>query len=186
MLLSILEQACLSFFGTVAFSTILNVPKRALIYCGLTGTSGWMTYKFFMYLFNEIIVANFMAAIVIGILYMQLSRRLRIPVIILNTPAILPLVPGNAAYLFVRYAVEGDYVASVQHLMTVFKVSGAIVFGFMFISLAEQQIRRQRQERARRQLKKKAAKAAQHEQSKKRLPLPKTPKFKIKNRTSKD
>lgn len=183
MLISILEQTLLSFFGTIAFSTILNVPKRALVYCGLTGASGWMTYKFFMFLFNEIIVANFMAAIVIGLIYMQLSRRLRIPVIILNTPAILPLVPGNAAYLFVRYAVEGDYVASVQHLMTVFKVSGAIVFGFMFISLAEQQIRRQRQERARRLLKKKAAKV---EQEKKRLPLPKAPKFKSKAKPPKN
>ncbi|ORE69686.1 hypothetical protein B6C83_06495 [Aerococcus urinae] len=155
---TIIEQFALSFFGTVAFSTIINVPKRALIYCGLTGASGWMTYYFFMSWFGDLIVANFMAAIVIGIIYIYLSRKLRLPVIILNTPAILPLVPGNAAYLFIRYAVQGNYQLSVSYLMDVFKVSGAIVFGFMFVNLAEQQIRRQRQERARRRLKKKAAK----------------------------
>lgn len=136
-------QVLISFTPTLAFSIILNVPKRAWLPCALTGTVGWLC-QYYIYLWlHSLVISNFIAAILIGICYLIFSRKLKIPVIILNVPAIVPLVPGYACFLFVRYAVEGDFIASLDQLMKIGKIGIAIVFGFMFVNLFEQQIRKQ-------------------------------------------
>ena len=89
---------------------------------------------------DDLAISNFVGSVVIGLICIVLSRKLRLPVITLNTPAIVPLVPGGAAYMAVRSVVEENYMAGVNYMMDVLWTAGAIVLGFMVVKLIENEI----------------------------------------------
>lgn len=145
-MIELLEQIFFSFLASLAFGIILNTPRRGIIYCGLTGSIGWVSYWVSYKYINDLAIANLIGSVVIGLLCIYLSRRLKLPVITLNTPAIVPLVPGGAAYMAVRSMVEEDFVAAANYLMDVFWTAGAIVLGFMVVKLIENSIKARRME----------------------------------------
>ena len=40
----VLVQFIFSFLASAAFAIIINVPRRSLVACGLTGSVSWMLY----------------------------------------------------------------------------------------------------------------------------------------------
>lgn len=140
-MMELLEQIGFSFIASVAFGIILNGPRRGIFYGGLAGSMGWVSFWAINHLVEDLAIANFVGSVVIGLICIYLSRRLRLPVITLNTPAIVPLVPGGAAYMAVRSAVEENYAESVSYLMDVVWTAGAIVLGFMVVKLIENGIK---------------------------------------------
>lgn len=143
-MVEVFEQIVLSFIASVAFGIILNSPKRGIIYCGLVGSVGWVSFWASNQYFNDLAVSNFIGSLVIGLLCIYLSRKLRLPVITINTPAIVPLVPGGAAYMAVRSLVEEHYIESINYLMDVLWTAGAIVLGFMVVKLIENSLKARR------------------------------------------
>lgn len=142
--MEVLEQIILSFIASVAFGIILNSPKRGIIYCGIAGSLGWVSFWATNQLLDDLAISNFIGSLLIGLLCIYLSRKLRLPVITINTPAIVPLVPGGAAYMAVRSLVEEDYIASINYFMDVLWTAGAIVLGFMVVKLIENNLKGRR------------------------------------------
>lgn len=143
--MQILLNFSFSFIATAAFGIITNVPRRALVACGLTGCSGWLVYWF---LYNHgagLTLANFSGAFFIGILSIFFSRRMQMPMIIFYIPGLVPLVPGGPAYMAVRELMMGNDTAGLQNIMVVIATAGAIAVGFMFISFMEKVFKKYRQ-----------------------------------------
>ncbi|MGO4940688.1 threonine/serine exporter family protein [Fundicoccus sp. Sow4_D5] len=139
--MELIEQIVFSFFASIAFGIILNSPRRGIFYCGLAGSMGWVSFWGVNRLVGDLAIANFIGSVVIGLICIYLSRKLRLPVITLNTPAIVPLVPGGAAYMAVRSTVEENYVQGANYMMDVVWTAGAIVLGFMVVKLIENGIK---------------------------------------------
>ena len=97
-----------AWLASVGFGLTINVPHRALILCGVSGSAGWIVY----WSVNQIGVgrlgANFLGALCVGVLDIIFARIKNCPVIIFNIPGIVPLVPGVPAYQAVRAMVEGQ------------------------------------------------------------------------------
>lgn len=132
-----INQFFLSFISCVCFGIIFNVPRRTLATCGTIGALGWVSYWISFQFLHNVAIANFIGTLIIGVLCTFGSRRLKVPVIILNIPAIVPLVPGAASYMAIRTAVEGHYEESLNHFTNLLWTIGAIVVGFMFTKLIE-------------------------------------------------
>lgn len=132
-----IEQIVFSFIASVSFGIILNGPRRGILFGGIAGTLGWMSFWAINQVINDLAISNFVGSVVIGLICIYLSRKLRLPVITLNTPAIVPLVPGGAAYMAVRSVVEENYINGVNYMMDVLWTAGAIVLGFMMVKLIE-------------------------------------------------
>lgn len=143
-MLKVLEQIILSFIASAAFGIILNSPKRGVFYCGVAGSLGWVSFWASNQILDDLAISNFIGSLCIGVLCIFLSRKLRLPVITINTPAIVPLVPGGAAYMAVRSLVEENYIDSVNYFMDVLWTSGAIVLGFMVVKIIENGLKRSR------------------------------------------
>lgn len=139
-----LEQLIFSFVASFSFGIILNSPRRSIVYCGLAGSLGWVSFWMVNQAVNDLAIANFVGSVVIGLICIYLSRKLRLPVITLNTPAIVPLVPGGAAYMAVRSLVEENYLAGANYMMDVLWTAGAIVLGFMVVKLYENESKARR------------------------------------------
>lgn len=135
-----IEQIIFSFIASVSFGIILNGPRRGVFFGGIAGTLGWMSFWVINRAIDDLAISNFVGSVVIGLICIVLSRKLRLPVITLNTPAIVPLVPGGAAYMAVRSVVEENYMAGVNYMMDVLWTAGAIVLGFMVVKLIENEI----------------------------------------------
>ena len=135
-----IEQIIFSFIASVSFGIILNGPRRGIFFGGLAGTLGWVSFLAINRAIDDLAISNFVGSVVIGLICIVLSRKLRLPVITLNTPAIVPLVPGGAAYMAVRSVVEENYMAGMNYMMDVLWTAGAIVLGFMVVKLIENEI----------------------------------------------
>lgn len=57
-----------SFLATVTFGIITNIPRKALVACGITGMTGWMIYYVLTQTFDASqTFANFLGTVGLGI-----------------------------------------------------------------------------------------------------------------------
>lgn len=126
-----------SFFSTVSFGVLTNIPRRALLASGITGCIGWLIYVGIHSHGGGLGVANFLATFVIGCFSIFFSRKKRIPMIIFNIPSLVPLVPGGPAYKAVRELVLGNNTVAFENIMIVMVTAGSIASAFMMTSLVE-------------------------------------------------
>ncbi|HLQ40427.1 MAG TPA: threonine/serine exporter family protein [Tetragenococcus sp.] len=133
-------QFILSFFSTIAFGIISNIPRRALLTSGLTGTCGWLIYYYIKIGLKSIAFANFVAAFIIGCCSVFFSKKKKIPMIIFYIPSLVPLVPGAPAYEAVRAFVENQPDLGFQKIMIVVTAAISIAGGLMMTTILEQAI----------------------------------------------
>lgn len=126
-----------SYFSTVTFGVVTNVPRRALNTCGITGAIGWMIFWLTKNLETGEIFANFLGSVGIGLISIFFSRKKKMPMIIFNIPSLVPLVPGGPAYQAVRSIALGDYTTGSHFAIKVVLTAGAIASGFMISGIVE-------------------------------------------------
>ncbi|KRM68250.1 threonine/serine exporter family protein [Apilactobacillus ozensis] len=128
----------LVYLGTIGFGILVNVPKRALNVGGIVSVMGWLIYYFYTQYVGGYIEANALGTFSIGIFGIVASRCKKLPVIIFNIPALVPLVPGGQAYQVMKYLATGNYTLAKSYLIQVVFIAGAIAAGFLFSEFANQ------------------------------------------------
>lgn len=98
----------LTYFATVTFGVLINVPRRGLNAGGIISTLGFLAYLLCLQAGAGIAIANLIGALLIGVLSMQAARWLKMPVINFNIPSMVPFVPGGQAYQMVKNFALGD------------------------------------------------------------------------------
>lgn len=133
-------QFVASFFSTVAFGVITNIPRKTMFSAGIAGAIGWVIYYYGRVYFHSEAFGNFLGASAIGLLCIYFSRRLKYPTLIFQIPALVPLVPGGPSYQMVRNLVLGNDAATFNYLVKVIVTAGSIAAGFMATSLIEKKM----------------------------------------------
>ncbi|RUL52053.1 MULTISPECIES: threonine/serine exporter family protein [Lysinibacillus] len=140
--MELIIQLIFSFIFTSCFGVIFNAPTKALPYCGLVGSIGWLVYYLLMENGVTEVQASFLGAFAIAIVAQIFARRFKMPMIIFNVSGIIPLVPGGIAYNTMRNIVELDYNLGIQNGMRAFMISGAIAMGLVFAEVIVQLVMR--------------------------------------------
>lgn len=95
--LEIIVNLVFAWLASVGFGLIINVPHRALVLCGVSGSAGWILY----WLANRIGIgrlgSNLLGALCVGILGLVFARIKKCPVTVFNIPGVVPLVPGGTS-----------------------------------------------------------------------------------------
>ncbi|MCR1901358.1 threonine/serine exporter family protein [Ligilactobacillus apodemi] len=134
----IIFQLIFSYLATVGFAVTLNIPRSALNLCGLIGALGWLVYKSLYLVHTGIVLANLVAALVIGLSSVIAARLKKKPMILFNVPSLVPLVPGGQAYRAIYYfAFKNDNLA-LRYLVEAGMIAGAISMGFFLAELGAQ------------------------------------------------
>lgn len=131
----LLLQIIGSFIATIGFGILTNVPKNALIYCGLTGMFGWVIFWISKNHFFNITTATFLAALFVSVFSSFLSRRLKLPVTVFNIPGIFPLVPGITAFQMIKSLLAGNYETGVTLLIQTITLSFSIALALIVAEL---------------------------------------------------
>lgn len=134
----IIEQLVTSFIASMAFGILFNVPKKALVQCGLTGMFGWIIYWNLENYKVDIIVSTLIASFVVAIISQIFARAKKMPIILFNIAGIIPLVPGGLAYDAMRHFVENDYITAIEMAAKVFLISGSIAIGLVLSEVVNQ------------------------------------------------
>jgi len=142
--LNIFEQMATSFIASAAFGLIFNVPKRALVQCGIVGMLGWILYVVLTKQAVNVTLATLIAAGCVAVLSQVMAKLYRMPIIVFNVSGIIPLVPGGMAYDAMRNAVENQFDIAMRLGTQAFMISGAIAMGLVLSEVFNQAIRRLR------------------------------------------
>ncbi|HIW71536.1 MAG TPA: threonine/serine exporter family protein [Candidatus Levilactobacillus faecigallinarum] len=124
-----------TYVATIAFGILLNIPRKALNMGGWIGVLGYLIYRFTVLWGGGYVIGNLLGAVVIGVASLQAARWKKMPMILFNIPALVPLVPGGQAYQMVKNFALGQNSQAMVFLLQVVMISGAIAFGFLLSEL---------------------------------------------------
>jgi len=121
------------FLISASIGILYRIPRSLLIYASLVGVVAWLIMYYTMIVGGTVVLADFLASIMVGVMAEFLSRILKKPATIFIIPGFIPLVPGGDAYTTMLYMVKGQYVNGVAMGMQTVLTGGAIAFG-IFVS----------------------------------------------------
>lgn len=125
-------QFIICTFATVSFAILFGAAKSELIYCGFTGSIGWIVYLLCLDCDTGKVVANLIATFALTVIARAIASIRKNPVTVYLMTGIFPLVPGAGIYYTSYYFImnEMDQCSAVG--METVKVAGAIVLGIIF------------------------------------------------------
>lgn len=127
-----LIQVLSAFIAIVAFSVLMETPKRFLFHSGITGAIGWLVYLISSE-YMGIIWGNFISALVIAYISHFFARRLKTPVTLFLISGILTLVPGAAMYRTGYELFMGDMRAAGMYLSQTAQIAGVIALAIFIM-----------------------------------------------------
>lgn len=141
MMWNLFIQFLFSFLATAAFAIITNVPRRALIYCGLSGAFGWLIYWTCVDFGGSPAFGSLLGSLGVAFISNIFSKHLKMPVTIFNIPGMVPLVPGGLAYQAVRNLVTSSYQEAADYTVQAIMIAGAIALGLVLSEVFNHNIR---------------------------------------------
>lgn len=136
-----------SFFSTMAFGILFNVPRKSLISGGVVGMLGWMIYITLSERYDiNLVAATLIAAFSVATISQFLARLHRMPVTVFSISGIIPLVPGGLAYDTMRRFMENNYTEGFRLGSVTLLLAGAIAFGLIFSGVITETFKRRKVE----------------------------------------
>ncbi|MDP4091675.1 MAG: threonine/serine exporter family protein [Bacillota bacterium] len=129
-----LKMILLAFGGSVFPVILFNIDRKKIIYAGIGGVLGWITYSVVYYRTGSQVIGSFFGALAVNLYSELMARIIKTPASMFYVPGIFPLVPGITAYSTINFLVEKDFVAAQNSAMLMLGIAGAIGFGIMLSS----------------------------------------------------
>jgi uncharacterized membrane protein YjjP (DUF1212 family) len=130
--------------GVVAAAAALAgyAPLRGIVAAGVAGAAGSAVFLLLSYASVGLVASSFAAATLIGLAGAILSRRFRLPPLIVAMTGIIPLVPGLTTYRGFVSLVNGETVAGISSLSAAFATALALGAGVLCGQFLSDPVRR--------------------------------------------
>lgn len=126
-------QVLCAFFATAAFAVLFYLPKKYLLYAGITGGIGWFIYLLLANNNLDKAYCNLGATIIIALISHILARIYKTPVTMFLIPGIIPLVPGAGMFHIVQSIYYNEADLAVKYFIETFKLAGSIALGIFIV-----------------------------------------------------
>ena len=127
--------------SSIAFSIFFIVPKKAIVYCTITGTISWIVYYFCSKHFGNA-VSNLIASIVVGLFAEYFSVKLRLPSTVVLYIGIVMLVPGYRMYHTMEYFAKSEYLLALNSGISTVIHACSIAIGVLISAVFSKSIKR--------------------------------------------
>lgn len=132
--------------SSIAFSIFFIVPKKAIVYCTITGTISWIVYYFCSKHFGNA-VSNLIASIVVGLFAEYFSVKLRLPSTVFLYIGIVMLVPGYRMYHTMEYFAKSEYLLALNSGISTVIHACSIAIGVLISAVFSKSIKRVKYDR---------------------------------------
>ncbi|AZR74812.1 hypothetical protein BBF96_03810 [Anoxybacter fermentans] len=122
-----------AFVMVLTFGILFQAPKKSLWLLGLTGTISWAGFLLSKHLIGNVVIASFIASILVGICGEIFARIMRLPVTVFVIAGIIPLVPGIPAYDTMLFLIKGQYLEGVKTGIDTLMIAGAIALAIAIV-----------------------------------------------------
>ena len=122
----------MAFVATFAFAFLFCVPKKELVFSGLSGALGWIVYYGITHQELSPVLASLVATFILTVFSRTTAVIRRNPATVYLLCGIFPLVPGAGIYYTAYYLIIGDSARFSSKGLETFEVALAIVFGIIF------------------------------------------------------
>jgi uncharacterized membrane protein YjjB (DUF3815 family) len=121
----------ITFFATLSYGIIFQVPVKTLIGGGCIGMVAWAIEAQIGSVGLHPASGTFAAALSVAILSQILSTVQKVPATVFSIAGIIPLVPGFLAYTSMRHLMNKDFIAGLESGMETALSAGAIAAGLI-------------------------------------------------------
>ncbi|MGZ4555242.1 MAG: threonine/serine ThrE exporter family protein [Mycobacteriaceae bacterium] len=128
--LSRLPIQVLAAAGTAAFFALASyAERRALVFAAAAGSAGFAVYGLLQHIAGSTVMASAAAATCVGLAGGLLSRRYRVPPLVIAVSGITPLLPGLAVYRGLFAMVNSDTATGLSELSGALATGAALASG---------------------------------------------------------
>lgn len=124
-----LYNLVLGVFATLGFAVWFSMPRRALPAAAGIGAVGFLVRRALLDAGGSLPLSTLWAATLIGLLGLVCARRFNTPRVVFTVTAIIPLIPGAAAYKSLERFSAGDIGHGSESMLLVLLVVLAIAGG---------------------------------------------------------
>lgn len=129
-----MEEIILAFIASLCPGIMYNASRRNLVWVGLSGMLGWITYAGILEITGNVVFSSFLGAIVVGLFSESIARLVKAPAMVFSIPGIFPLVPGIAIYNSIQYVAENKLLEAANTGIQAVTSAAAIAFGILLTS----------------------------------------------------
>ncbi len=129
-----LMQFLWSFLAILGFSIRVNLKGIKLLFTAFSGGLCWALYLIVLYYSQSMLFSVFVSIIITCVYCEVLAPRLRTPVSVFVTCAIIPLVPGRGLFESMQYYIAGNNVQASKSILQTMLIAGTISIAIALVS----------------------------------------------------
>ncbi len=133
MIRELMIQSVGAFLAIFGFSLLVDMPRKYLVYAGITGGAGWLAYLVSMQVGTSQVAAAFFSSLAAALLSQVFARVLKAPVTIFLVAGILPTVPGASIYRSVYFLIQGQTKWYNFYLIQTIQIAGAMAVAIFIV-----------------------------------------------------
>jgi len=129
-----LMQFIWAFLAILGFSIRSNLKGIRIIFTALSGGLCWAFYLVTLYYSKSMLFSVFVAIILVCIYSEIVAPRLKTPVSVFVTCAIIPLVPGRGLFNSMQLYIAGDNLNASKTILQTLLIAGTISIAIALVS----------------------------------------------------
>jgi len=129
-----LMQFIWAFLAILGFSIRSNLKGIRIIFTALSGGLCWAFYLVTLYYSKSMLFSVFVAIILVCIYAEIVAPRLKTPVSVFVTCAIIPLVPGRGLFNSMQLYIAGDNLNASKTILQTLLIAGTISIAIALVS----------------------------------------------------
>lgn len=123
-----------AFLAILGFSIRVNLKGIKILFTSLSGGLSWALYLIVLYYSSSVLFSVFISIILVCIYSEILAPRLRTPVSVFVTCAIIPLVPGRGLFQSMQFYIAGNNVQASKSILQTLLIAGTISIAIALVS----------------------------------------------------
>ena len=120
--------------GGLGFSIVFGVRKKYMALIALNAGLSWAVYLAVNALAGDF-AGNMASAMFCSLMAAVLARRIKVPTVVLQMPATVPMIPGGRLYYTMFYIFSGDQASAASYLFSTVRAIFALAIGFAAVSV---------------------------------------------------
>ena len=115
--------------GGLGFSIVFGVRKKYMVLIALNAGLSWAVYLAVNALAGDF-AGNMASAMFCSLMAAVLARRIKVPTVVLQMPATVPMIPGGSLYVF-----SGDMLNAKLYFLSTIRAIFGMAIGFAVVSV---------------------------------------------------
>lgn len=135
-------QILMAAVGSLGFSLLFRLYPHQLPFTVAGGAFNWYFYLITFRYYEDRVLSFFLATLATAVLAELLARILKMPVITLVVPMLIPLIPGGDLYYTMLALVQSDVKSCSYYGGLVLREAAAMSLGIIIVACAVQTVLR--------------------------------------------